>query len=254
MKGFLGTCSKRITICHELKLNFSTKLHWNWKRFLYRFCRVVVYSKHKLYLKKKVQRLCLISLVVNLATSNYFLRTLYSVYNFGGNVPSKISLNPLWSRATVSTAGPGFEKWNELPFYSRSPRNHVAAKHKGLLMCIVKIWQNHLKFKPISTKVFCPLNTFPLTTIVLIFFECQHRKISFHTFKLQRTGYSKNNFSFAQLFRTERKTSNWYGRINLTGRKIRRRKLRLTCTWFAFKLPAVKKDSRQLRLPFRLQE
>lgn len=52
MKGFLGTCSKRITICHELKLNFSTKLHWNWKRFLYRFCRVVVYSKHKLYLKK----------------------------------------------------------------------------------------------------------------------------------------------------------------------------------------------------------
>ena len=63
----------------------------------------------------------------------------------------------------------------ELPFYSRSPRNHVAARHKGYLMCIVKIWHNHLKFKPISTNVFCSLNTLPLTTIVLIFLVCKHR-------------------------------------------------------------------------------
>jgi len=40
-------------------------------------------------------------------------------------------------------------------------------------LCVVKIWDNHLKLKPISTNVFCSLKTLPLTTIVIVIFVCQ---------------------------------------------------------------------------------
>ena len=179
-------------------------------------------------------------------TPNSFLRT--SCF-----VPSKVSLNPLWSRPAVSTAGPGFEKWDELPFYSRSPRNHVAAKHNRHLMCIVKIWQNYLNLKPISTNVFCLLKTLPLTTIVSIFSPCQHwSKYPFYTFKLQRARYSKNYFAFAQLFSTERKSS---GRKPTTNRRENTaRKLGLTRNSFTYQTACFLKWFTSTNASFFLQE